>query len=408
VNFAITGIGVVSPIGVGAEAFFAGIAEGRSAVTVEDGVPLARVGEFGAKKAIAAGSLRRMPRLTQMTIVAAKEALAAAPAIGEPSGARRGASGEGGLPPGSLGGVPSRMPGMIDETRIGVVLGTGLGTLDETTDFMKGYLEGGPEAASPLIFPYSVMNAAAGHLALECKLRGVNSTVNHRELSSVGALTMGCDLLALGRADALVVGGVDELSGPALEGYRKLSALGTMHPYDKNPRGLALGEGAFVALLEREDDARARGAKIFALVVGRGESGETRPRVGWGRDLRWPEAARAVREAAAGRAIDFVMGGGNGTALDERELGAVEEGLGTLPPVASVLAQTGESFASSMLRVLAGIDSLQNQRLPGTVGVEQPIREAVVVKPRAAKVDRVLIPAFAQGGGNCVVVLERA
>src|SRR4029077_14796050 len=117
--------------------------------------------------------------------------------------------------------------------------GTGLGTLEETIAFMRGYLEGGPEAASPLLFPSSVMNAAAGQLALECKLRGVNSTVNHRDASPLSALTMACDLLALGRADALLCGGVDELSAPALVGWRKLGALDA---------GIVPGEGAGMLL----------------------------------------------------------------------------------------------------------------------------------------------------------------
>ncbi|HEY2744202.1 MAG TPA: beta-ketoacyl synthase N-terminal-like domain-containing protein, partial [Polyangia bacterium] len=240
-RFAITALGVVSPVGVGEDAFFAALDAGSIAVTVDaDGVAAARVGDFGAKQQIAPGSLRRLPRLSQMAIVAGKEALAQAA-----------------LP--------------YDPTRIGVVLGTGLGTLEETIAFMRGYLDGGPEAASPLLFPSSVMNAAAGQLALECKLRGVNSTVNHRDASPLSALTMACDLLALGRADALVVGGVDELSAPALAGYRKLGGA-----------SLALGEGAALLIVEREDDAKKRGARVRAWVTGRGERSDDRPRVGWG------------------------------------------------------------------------------------------------------------------------------
>ncbi|HEX4457753.1 MAG TPA: beta-ketoacyl synthase N-terminal-like domain-containing protein, partial [Polyangia bacterium] len=174
----VTAIGVVSPLGVGAPAFLEALFAGQSGVgRDEDGTPAARVGDFGAKQHIAPGNLRRLPRLSQMAIVAAKEALAA-------------------------GALP------YDATRIGAVLGTGLGTLDETIHFMRGYLDGGPEAASPLLFPSSVMNAAAGQLALECKLRGVSSTVNHRDASPLQALALACDLLALGRADALVVGAV--------------------------------------------------------------------------------------------------------------------------------------------------------------------------------------------------------
>ena len=355
-QLAITAIGVVSPIGVGEEAFFAALASGHSGVKDgdSDGERVARVGDFGAKQQIAPGSLRRLPRLSQMAIVAGKQALAA------------------GAPP-------------YDPTRIGVVLGTGLGTLEETIAFMRGYVTGGPEAASPLLFPSSVMNAAAGQLALECTLRGVNSTVNHRDASPLLALTMACDLLTLGRADALLVGAVDELSAPALAGYRKLGALAA---------GLVPGEGAAMLLLERADDAERRGARVRARVVGRGESGDDRPRVGWGHAAAWPQAARAVRDAAAGQRIDWVASGANGTSLDSRERDAVAAGLGALPPASSILTHTGDSFSSAMLRVLGAIFALEQQRLPGL--------------GRAATVERVLVPSFAQGGANVAVVLARA
>ena len=346
-RFAITAVGVVSPLGVGEEAFFAALDAGApAAVTNADGLTVARVGEFGAKQQIAPGTLRRLPRLSQMAIVAGKEALA-------------------------KGAVP------YDPTRIGVVLGTGLGTLEETIAFMRGYLEGGPEAASPLLFPSSVMNAAAGQLALECKLRGVNSTVNHRDASPLSALTMACDLLELGRADALVVGAVDELSGPALAGYKKLGA-----------GDVVLGEGAAMLLVEREDDARKRGARIRAVVSGRGERGDDRARVGFGAGEAWAEAARAVREAASGRAIDLVMSGANGSAYDARELAALDEGLGAKVPTLRLVQLIGESFSSGAQRLVAAVH--------------------VVERAEPKSIARVLVPAFAQGGANVAVVLERA
>jgi 3-oxoacyl-[acyl-carrier-protein] synthase II len=345
-RFAITAVGVVSPIGVGEEAFFAALDAGTVAATVEhDGLFAAKVGDFGAKQHIAPGSLRRLPRLSQMAIVAGKEALGKA-----------------------------QLP--YDPTRIGVVLGTGLGTLEETIAFMRGYLEGGPEAASPLLFPSSVMNAAAGQLALECKLRGVNSTVNHRDASPLAALTMACDLLTLGRADALLVGGVDELSAPALAGYKQLGGP-----------GLVLGEGAAMLVVERADDAEKRGARVRAWVTGRGERSDHRPRVGWGKQGAWPEAARAVREAAAGRSIDLVISGANGTAYDARERATIDEALGKELRTLRVVSAIGESLSSAAQRLVAAVHVVER----GTPGIE-----------------RVLVPAFAQGGANVAVVLEHA
>src|SRR4051812_7770289 len=351
-RFAVTGVGVCSPIGVGEESFFAALESGRSGVQVDDegqklGFPLAaRIGDFEPRKHIPPAALRRMPRLSQLTVVAAKQALGDA------------------KPP-------------YDSTRLGVVLGTGLGTLDETMSFVRGYVDGGPEAASPMTFPVSVMNAAAGQLAVECQLRGVNSTVNHRDHSPLSALLMACDQLALGRADALLVGGVDELSPPVHHAYAQMGGISrtAMRPYDVERDGLIPGEAVALVCLEREEDARKRGARIRAVVAGRGESGDVRARVGWGRNAEeFREAPRAVAEAARAVGADrisYVAGGGNGTRLDERELEAVRAGLGRLPLTSSILAQTGESFSSGMLRFLSAIYALERQAVPGTLGLQR-------------------------------------
>jgi 3-oxoacyl-[acyl-carrier-protein] synthase II len=391
-RFAVTGIGVCSPIGVGEESFFAALESGRSGVAVDDegqklGFPLAaRIGDFEPRKHIAQSALRRMPRLSQLATVAAKQVLADA----KPT---------------------------YDSTRMGVVLGTGLGTLDETMSFVRGFVAGGPEAASPLTFPVSVMNAAAGQLAVECQLRGVNSTVNHRDHSPLAALGMACDQLALGRADALIVGGVDELSPPVHHAYAQMGGISrtAMRPYDVERDGLIPGEAVALVCLEREEDARKRGARIRAVVAGRGESGDVRPRVGWGRSAEaFREAPRAVAEAARAvgpERVSWVAGSGNGTRLDERELEAVRMGLGRLPLTSSILSQTGESFSSGMLRFLAAIYALERQSVPGTLGLSRAsaaFDSSLARTWHPVSVDAVLVPSFAQGGANLALVVTKA
>ena len=391
-RFAVTGLGVVSPIGVGEESFFAALESGRSGVIVDEegakqGFPLvARIGNFNPREHISPANLRRMPRLTQLTVVAAKQALAEAKTT-------------------------------CDSTRLGVVLGTGLGTLDETMEFVSGYVVDGAEAASPATFPVSVMNAAAGQLAVECKLRGVNSTVNHRDHSPLSAIAMACDLLELGRADALLCGGVDELSMPVHHAYLRMGGVSPsgMRPYDVERNGLVPGESVAVMCVEREADARKRGAHIRAIISGRGESGDARPRTGWGHDARgFVEAPRAVQRAVADRGperVSYIAGSGNGTALDERELQALREGLGgKLPLVSSILAQTGESFSSGMLRFLSAIYALERQAVPGTLGLERaaaPWDASLVRAWRAAPITSVIVPSFAQGGANIALLVER-
>ena len=401
---AVTGIGVVAPTGVDEAGFWAALVDGRSAIRAgDDGLLRAPVEEFHPRRYIAASALRRIPRLVQMTLVAAKQALAQAAGVA--------LSGD------SLPDVMKRPADAlgIDPTRVGIVIGTGLGTFDQTMDFLVGYLDGGPEAASPLLFPTSVMNAAAGLLAVDCDLRGVNSTVNHKDASPLLAIGMAIDQLRLGRADAIVVGAMDELCAPIIEGYRLLGGLSSsvMRPYDRSRSGLALGESAAVMVLERLPDAERRGAKVRAVLGRRGETSDSRPRVGWGEGRAGVQASRALQAALeGGPPIDWVAGSGNGTRLDDLELAVLTQTFqprGAVPPTSSILASTGESAASAMLRVCAAVRACEEGYCPSTLGLVDPAPQHgfLLRGPLHTKVGAVLVPSFAQGGSNTALVVER-
>jgi 3-oxoacyl-[acyl-carrier-protein] synthase II len=405
VGIAITGIGVVAPTGVTEAAFRASLLAARSAIAPgADGLLRAPSPDFEAKRFLPASQMRRMPRLVQMTIVAAKQALADAARIELPAGPLPDAMK---APADALG---------LDPTRVGAIIGTGLGTFDQTMEFLLGYLEGGPEAASPLLFPTSVMNAAAGLLSVECGLRGVNSTVNHKDSSPLLAIGMAMDQLYIRRADAIVVGAADELCDPILEGYRLLGGMCStvMRPYDRARTGLGLGESAALVVLERLDDAVARRRRIHAIIRHRAETSEDRPRVGWGEGVAGAEAVRVVTEAIAPfPEIDWIAGGGNGTKLDELELSALRRGFGDrpLPPISSILSQTGESAASGSLRIAAAIAAIQEGYLPGTLNLGAPLDgygDVLLREARRQPVRRVLVPSFGQGGSNSALVIERA
>lgn len=390
----VTGLGVVSAAGVTRDDFYAALAEGRSGVTVDEKLgPVARIGDFRVKEHVEARALRRLARLAQLGLVAAKQALAQAGEIGAP------------------------------RERIGIVLGTGLGTLHETIEFLTGCHREGPGAGSPALFPQSVMNAAAGQMALELQLRGPNTTVNHREASALGALAAARDLLVLGRADALVVGGLDEWNPEAHHGYRRLGGLSksAARPYARGRDGTVLGEGAAMVVLERAEDAARRGARPLARIAGLGAAGEARARVGWSSAAGPGPAGSAVRAIQAAlaeadcppRAIDWVCGGGVGLAVDALEARAVEQAVtvpaGRAAPHGSIVGQTGALLAGDALRLAAAIYALERQSLPGTVGAGDPDPDApvpdLVRTPRAAKVARVLLPTLAQGGACLALVL---
>ncbi|MCS6913606.1 MAG: beta-ketoacyl synthase N-terminal-like domain-containing protein [Myxococcales bacterium] len=415
---AITGIGLVTPIGTDPAAFSAALDSGHSALRQDkeigrwvprgkgpqEGRPIevARVGEFGARAAIDPARLRRIPRIAQFCIVAGRQALGLGPGPLGPAGALPNCSGE----------------------RIGVVLGTGLGSVDQVMEFTSGHLVGGPDNASPTMFPTTVMNTGAAMLAMELQLLGPNITVNHRDLSAVEAVATARDQLLRGRADAILAGGFEELGPWVAHGYARLGALGAegvpMRPYDRRRAGTALGEGAVLLLLEREQDARARGATVLARLAGVGRGGDDRPRVGWRRPGEDPPVAGAVaavqtamRQAGlSARDIDYVAGGGNGTDLELVESRVLRAALGTAAetvPISSILGQTGESMMSPALRLAVAIDVLRRQRIPGSARCEEPDAEAALpglcLQSRAATVRSVLIPVLAQGGATVALVL---
>jgi 3-oxoacyl-[acyl-carrier-protein] synthase II len=428
----ISGLGIVTPLGVDRGEFYAGLRSGRcclqkeaalGALALNESVGAARrqqlgeratagrwaarLGEFGAAAAIDAGRRRRMPRLAQLAVVAARQALAAAPPAAQ--------------------GVVER----YGSERVAVVFGTGLGTLELTMEFETGYLKGGLAAASPALFPYTVMNTAAAIVAMELQLLGGNITVNHRDLSVHEAVATAVDLLAMDRADAVLCGGGDEL-GPWLQhGLERLvgSAAGAadeqppLRPYDRQRRGLSLGEGAVMLLIERAAGARSRGARPLATLSGVARAGDQRPRLGWpaaGDPATTAGAAQAIRQSlqAAGllpASLDFIVGSGNGTALDGLETQALRQALGSAAekvPIASVLGQCGEWLTSAGARLGAALYALQEQALPGTTLCRDPDPQAALPglvltpRPATAPLRHVLVPALAQGGGNASLILS--
>ena len=419
-------MGLVSPLGASASAFFDALSEGRSALRRDAGLGahlpegadpapwVARIGEFGAA-AIDAARRRRMPRIGQLCVVAAHQAL---------GGAETGT-----IAPGSP--VCAR----YGKERVGVSIGTGLGALEMSLEFSSGYLRDGLAAASPAAFPYTVMNAPAGLLAIEHQLLGPNLTVNHRDLSLTEALASAADLLLCGRADAVVAGGCEELSTWLLHAYARLGVLPPldpdaadadgppMRPYDRGSRGLCPGEGAAMFLLERAEDAARRGAPVLAYLRGIGRAGDDRPRLGWiapGAPPSIDGAVRAVQDCLAAARIDaseigFVSGAGNGTVLDAVETLALRGALGSAAervPIASIIGQTGELMSSAGFRVAAALYALGRQALPGTAGCLHPDPARALPgliqhpQPSPGPIRHVLIPTFAMGGGNAALILS--
>jgi len=348
----ITGVGVVNAALVGASpALGAWLARPRAAARVPvGGRPTARLPEATLAGLIDPGEARRLSRVCQLTIAAARLALA-----------------ESG----------------VDPVRgLGLVVGSELGDFTSTIAFADGFLARGAAGLSPLLFPNTVMNTMAATTAIAVASRELSLTLNVPTVAGELAVARGAAAVAGGRVDAVLAGGVDELDPLVAE---MLHVLG-----DEAGRG----EGATFLVLEAEETARARGA----AALGRIEGGAWRslPARPWG--VRRGAASRAIDEACAragGRAPGWVYGSASGdTARDAWEARVLLKALGGPRPTASLAALLGQHGGLGALRVAAAAWTARSGLLPDDAG-----------GPPARVSGPGLVHGLARGGGHVALMI---
>jgi 3-oxoacyl-[acyl-carrier-protein] synthase II len=356
----ITGIGVVSPIGIGKEEFLFSLKKGRSGIEEikEFDTRFSRskkggmIRSFHPKDFIPASKIRRLDRASQFAIAASKLALADA----HFSVTRENSS------------------------RVGVVLGSGFCGLSSSEEFHRGQVLKGFLDLNPMLFPNTVPNAPSSYVSIELGIQGVNSTLVQSFCTAEAAIIFACDQLRKRRADLILTGGVDELSEILFRGFSVLHLLATdsghgekSRPYDKMRNGLVLGEGAGLMVLEREERARSRGGRIYGYILGYGLVGKSS-----GGDPS-EDLTRSIEMALNGRdrsSLDYLSGAGNSSKiLDALEAEGVKEAFQTQSlriPVNSVKSMTGEAIASGGMRMVANVLSMENGFIPPTVNYLNP------------------------------------
>ncbi|WP_308645965.1 beta-ketoacyl-[acyl-carrier-protein] synthase family protein [Nocardia cyriacigeorgica] len=195
-------------------------------------------------------------------------------------------------------------PEAFDADRIGVIVGTGLGPVESLEEFTVPVLESGVAAANPAVFPNTVYNAAAGQVSMVLGVRGPTSTLTAAHAAGATALGVAHDLLRIGAADAELCPAVDTLSPYALRAYRRMPAFA-----DAPSHGYRLAEGALTLLLERESVARARGARILAVVAGYGNACDG---LGIG---RWDREGHGIERAMRGALDESGLAPGDVSAI---------------------------------------------------------------------------------------------
>jgi 3-oxoacyl-[acyl-carrier-protein] synthase II len=363
---AITGAGVISPLGDSSEALFSALCDGRSGISrlQESGSNgnrchlASRLADFRAEKYISGRPLRPLDRASQMATAACGLALTD-----------------------SGWSAADRA-----RTDLALVLGTMFGGMHTIGEFDRTALTSGPASVSPMAFANTVINAAAGQSAIWHNLRGVNSTMAAGSISGLSAVGYGADLIRHGRSEAVLAGGVDEFSIESFIGFERtgwLCANGSGPeypiPFDRRRNGFALGEGAGVVVLEESGSAKARGARILAEVKGYASAFDCSQ----GRDSG--SAVRTLVRAMHGALsrsgltppdIDFVSASANGSvSADCVELTALGLVFGDRAgglPVTAIKYGIGEALgAVGPAQIAVAVETLRSAMLPGVGGLDE-------------------------------------
>jgi 3-oxoacyl-[acyl-carrier-protein] synthase II len=356
----ITGIGVVSPIGIGKEEFLSSLKNGKSGIEeiqeFDTGFSQSKKGgmirSFHPKDFIPASRIRRLDRASQFAIAASKLALADA----------------------------QFTVTQENSFRVGVVLGSGFCGLSSSEEFHRGQVLKGFLDLNPMLFPNTVPNAPSSYVSIELGIQGVNSTLVQSFCTAEAAVCFACDQVRKGKADLILTGGVDELSQFLFRGFSELHLLATDQghgekscPYDKMRNGLVLGEGAGLLVIENEVHARSRGARIYGYILGYSLVGKSSKGDG-SEDLN--RSMKMTLKGKEGSPIDYLSGAGNSSkVLDALEARGVKKTFPTQLlqiPVSSIKSMTGEAIASGGMRMVANVLAMENGFVPPTINYLNP------------------------------------
>ncbi|MGZ6642290.1 MAG: beta-ketoacyl-[acyl-carrier-protein] synthase family protein [Solirubrobacteraceae bacterium] len=388
----ITGRGAVTSIGEGADAFFEALLAKKSGVA--DGI--AACADFEPDVAMTAKEARRSDRFTQLAVAAAAQA-----------------SEEAGLPDG------------VDPTRLGVLVGTGVGGLITLETEARHFIEGGEREVSPLFVPMMMPNAAAGSIAIRLGAHGPGFSVSSACATGGHAIGEAARMIVRGEADAVVAGGTEAaLTGLCLAAFKRMGALsreGVSRPFDAARDGFVMGEGAAILVLEREEHARARGARILARIVGYGASSDAFHMTQPDEQGRGATAAMkgALSDADASPAdVGYINAHGTSTPFNDKieslAIRGVFNGANTPPPVSSTKSHIGHLLgAAGAVEALVCVEAVRRGVLPPTINYETPDPECdldyIPEGPREAPGLEVAISnSFGFGGQNACLAVARA
>ena len=316
-----------------------------------------------------------------------------------------------------------------DQEATGVLIGSGIGGIGTIYDASVTLHEKGPRRISPFFIPGRIINLASGQVSIQHGLKGPNHAVVTACSTGAHAIGDASRLIALGDADVMVAGGTEApVNRLSLAGFAACRALSTgfndrptkaSRPYDRDRDGFVMGEGAGIVVLEEYEHAKARGAKIYAEVIGYGLSGDayhiTSPAPDGDGGYRCMKAA-VKRAGIDPSEIDYINAHGTSTPLgDELELKAVERLLGASAAKAS-MSSTKSAIghllgAAGAVEAIFSVLAIRDGVMPPTLNLDNPsVETAIDLVPHEAKrkrIDTVLSNSFGFGGTNASLLMRR-
>jgi 3-oxoacyl-[acyl-carrier-protein] synthase II len=408
----ITGMGCVTPLGIGRENFWNGLISGRSGVRKIQAFDVssspiqiaAEVPDFDWQAQINPKDRKHVPRTVPLALAAAREALEDA-----------------GVYPNDLS---------LEERRaIGVELGTGGGGLSFTEQQYEYWYIGPANKASVYTIPASTHGGLSSELSMAFGLRGLSHIVSTGCTSSTDALAYAAQHIALGRQEMMVSGGVDAPLAPGILAAFNLMTVLTSEwndeperasrPFSRNRSGIVLGEGAWIYVLEELNHALQRGARVYAEITGYGATCDAYHRVRLAEDGDEPARAMRLAVADAGREakdIDYVNLHGTSTQLNDRiETSALKlalDGHARRIPMSATKSQIGHpQGASGAAGLGAALCAMHTNKIPPTINLDEPDPDCdldyIPNEARDASVRIALCNCIGFGSKNSALVIEK-
>lgn len=400
-DIAITGIGVISAMGIGKDAFWENCKKTKNAITQIDAFDTGglhsnvagSVTGFHPKKYVPAMAYRRMSNISRMAVAASVEALKDS----------------------------NLLPEDMDRDRISIIMGTADGCSSHVEKFYTSLLQDGPRGTQPFYFPETVPNAPASHIAMFHNITGPNSTFSQNMISAENAILFARNLLSLHQTDIAIVGGADEISAmqyacyDALRGIQKVKVKKSEDIMPVTGDGFFLGEGAGMLIMERLESAKKRNARIYGLLKagvitsGKGAIGKYEPDV--------TNLSCSISQALSDTGINpsdihqFNVSANYCTQLDRGEYNVLKKLFGTDIQVTPMKYLMGEFGGAGVIRAAASLLSLYHQVALPTVNLEtlkgknrDPLQWG---NPSLHEIKTALMTSSTFGGGNSCFIFVK-